>query len=145
MTKVETTDAGNNELVSPQELATLFDGAAEAMMRSGQAQRLGSYVVSYENQAGIKQHPVKDRVTHARLVGFSRIAARPITTHEIHFPSRDRQAEISEAGTVIFETHTYDPQGARVDTTRVVSEQIDMASPDMRPFLEQISELSPIK
>ncbi len=111
------------------------------MLEAGKGQRLGSYIAAYENQAGIKQHPIREWVTHAELVGTS-AAAGPVVTHEVHFPSRDKQAGDYEAGRVIFETHEYDEAGIRVGTERKVVDEVDMAGPEIQPFFEQIADLT---
>ena len=127
-------------IVSPQTLAKLFNTAAEGMLDTGEGQRSGSYVVSYKNKAAIKQHPVRGRITHAKLITTS-AAARPLVTHEVHFPSRDKQAGDFEAGKAIFEAHEYDATGNRTGTERKALDQVDMAGLELQPFLEQVSSL----
>lgn len=137
---VDQLPAKPEQVVSPQALSELFNTAAERMLSTGRGQRLGSYVVAYENQAGIKQHPVKGRVTHAQLISGS-VTSHPVVTHEVHLPSRDKQAGDFEADKAIFETHQYDESGNRTSTERTIVNQIDMAGSEARPFIEQINGL----
>jgi hypothetical protein len=132
--------APEERIVSPQTLAGLFGTAAEGILRAGSGQRLGSYVVSYESQAGIKQHPVRGRVTHAELVASS-MATGSVVTHEVHLPSRDKQAGDFEASIAIFETHQYDETGQRIATKRQVVDRIDMSGSEIQPYIEQIGGL----
>src|SRR5687768_6483939 len=93
-------------VVSPQILTDLFNIAAEGMLTAGEGQRLGSYVVAHESGLGIKQHPVRQRVTHVELVGSLEVSdsvPTHVVTHEVHFPSKDKSAGDYDAGTAIFE------------------------------------------
>ncbi len=127
--------------VSPKVLADLFNTAAEGMLRTDAGQRLGNYVVGYETGAGIKQHPVRERVTHAELWAYTD-ATGPVRIHEVHFPSRDKQAGDFDPGVAIFEMHAYDEFGTRTGTERTVFSQVDMAGSAVRPFVEQFDDLN---
>jgi hypothetical protein len=141
MTNRANQDPSASTRVSPQTLANLFNSAAENLLYTGAAQRLGSYVVAYKNQASIKQHPVRNRVTHAYLVKTSSKTG-PIVTHEVHLPSRDKEDGDFEAAKAIFEAHEYDEAGSRVGTERTVLDQIDLAGGEIKPFVEQVHGLA---
>lgn len=83
---------------------------------------------------------MRGRVTHVELV-TPRTDIGVVVAHELHFPSRDKQAGDFEAGKAIFETHTYDEEGQRTGTERKTVERIDIEGPDMQPFVERIEEL----
>ncbi|GEM_PF-4515050 len=132
----------SEQIVSPQELADMFDAAAQDMRSANIGQQFGSCIIGYIDgtRFAVKRHRTRERVTHARLV-MPVGAGRQAVAHEVHFPSRDREVGDYEAGRAIFEAHTYDETGARLTTERSVVDQVDMASPAMHPFLEKIPSL----